>query len=192
MNPLIDITGQRFGRLKVIRYFGKDIHGQGLWYCECDCGKSIVTRGSSLRFGRTKSCGCLHKEVVKKVNDKFDLLGQKFGKLTVVGRALNGKHRESRWECDCECGRHIIVGGHSLKAGTKSCGCLARSHGMSGSRTYILYHDMISRCHNKKINFISVMAVVGSKFASDGWSRLKTFLSIWENALLAIALKEKT
>lgn len=33
-----------------------------MWECLCICGETIVTSGSSLRNGSTKSCGCLKRE----------------------------------------------------------------------------------------------------------------------------------
>jgi len=58
----IDMTGQRFGRLSVICYAGKDNSGLTLWECTCDCGTKIITRGQDLRRGASKSCGCLKLE----------------------------------------------------------------------------------------------------------------------------------
>lgn len=53
-----DLTGERFGRLKVIKPIGKR-EGQGrVWLCECDCGNVIETVASSLVRGRATSCGC--------------------------------------------------------------------------------------------------------------------------------------
>lgn len=58
MGKLIDLTNQKFERLTVVRYLG-----DGYWECSCDCdGKLIRTKGSSLRTGHTKSCGCIHRE----------------------------------------------------------------------------------------------------------------------------------
>lgn len=59
MGKLVDIIGQRFGRLTVIARQGRDNHYQATWLCLCDCGKECVCRGHDLRRGRTKSCGCL-------------------------------------------------------------------------------------------------------------------------------------
>ena len=56
-----DITGQRFGRYVVLDFaFIKQ--GRAYWKCECDCGTIKNVRGSSLRIGQTKSCGCYAKE----------------------------------------------------------------------------------------------------------------------------------
>lgn len=54
-----------------------------------------------------------------------DLTGQKYGKLTVLGRAPD-KYRGAYWWCECECENHTIVkvlGSHLLSGQTKSCGC---------------------------------------------------------------------
>ena len=61
-----DLTGQKFHRLLVESCAGKDIHGQILWNCICDCGNRKVVTGSNLR-GKTHSCGCVHRENIKTV-----------------------------------------------------------------------------------------------------------------------------
>lgn len=64
MAKLIDLTGQRFGRLTVISRSEnlKDSHAK--WLCECDCGQQTAVLGKSLRKGLTKSCGCIQKEIL--------------------------------------------------------------------------------------------------------------------------------
>lgn len=60
----------------------------------------------------------------------IDLIGKKFGRLTVVKRSIDSKWRQSRqarWLCKCECGKEKIINGSNLRAGyTKSCGCLSK------------------------------------------------------------------
>lgn len=63
MSKLIDLTGQRFGRLTVIERAGKDCIGQAMWRCQCDCGKITVVTGGNLRTGNTQSCGCYGHEL---------------------------------------------------------------------------------------------------------------------------------
>lgn len=58
-----DITGERFGRLLVIK-IDHIKNNRYFWLCQCDCGNTIVTRTTCLRRGTTQSCGCLHKEIV--------------------------------------------------------------------------------------------------------------------------------
>lgn len=55
---LIDLTGQRFGKLVVIEYAGRNERRESLWRCMCDCGNESIVRGDVLRRGTTKSCGC--------------------------------------------------------------------------------------------------------------------------------------
>lgn len=58
---LIDLTGEKFGRLTVI--FRSDKPGHMVyWNCQCDCGNTTIVPGASLKNGRIKSCGCWHKE----------------------------------------------------------------------------------------------------------------------------------
>ena len=64
MPRTIDLTGQKFGRLTVIKNAGRDKYRQAVWLCECDCGNTSVVNGGDLRSGNTKSCGCLNREKV--------------------------------------------------------------------------------------------------------------------------------
>ena len=62
MGHLVDLTGQRFGRLVVIERAASK-GGHATWKCKCDCGKVLTVVGYSLKSGNTKSCGCLQKEI---------------------------------------------------------------------------------------------------------------------------------
>lgn len=55
---LINMQGQRFGRLLVLSYHRKATSGRAYWLCLCDCGKQHVANGKELRNGDTISCGC--------------------------------------------------------------------------------------------------------------------------------------
>jgi len=66
MSSFINIVGRRFGRLIAIKTNSTSKNGDVLWLCKCDCGNEKIIRCSSLTSGKTKSCGCLHKEIVKK------------------------------------------------------------------------------------------------------------------------------
>ena len=57
MSGLIDLTGKKFGRLTIIERFANASH-EAVWVCKCDCGKITHVRGTELRTGKTKSCGC--------------------------------------------------------------------------------------------------------------------------------------
>lgn len=59
-----DITGEKFGRLTVVKRNGSDRAGKNsVWTCRCECGKTIDVTASHLKSGHTASCGCLKKEM---------------------------------------------------------------------------------------------------------------------------------
>lgn len=72
--PLIDLTGQRFGRLVVIG-IGERKAGRIAWECKCDCGNTKNITGQSLKAGLARSCGCLRKEIARKKATKHLLCG---------------------------------------------------------------------------------------------------------------------
>lgn len=59
---VVDLTGQRFGRLIVLKYIGTDKNNKAKWECLCDCGKTVISYGSDLRRGKSRSCGCLRRD----------------------------------------------------------------------------------------------------------------------------------
>lgn len=58
---MIDMTGLKVFNLLVLRKAGKRIDGTAKWECLCSCGHKFTTDGTSIRAGRTKSCGCLSR-----------------------------------------------------------------------------------------------------------------------------------
>lgn len=64
-NNTIDLTGQKFGRLTVIKKISKPEYykkNTTFWQCKCDCGNICEVDGSNLRTGNTQSCGCLKRQ----------------------------------------------------------------------------------------------------------------------------------
>ena len=60
----IDLTGMRFGKLTVLSFSHADKSGKAMWLCQCDCGNKKIIASGNLRSGNSKSCGCLHKEML--------------------------------------------------------------------------------------------------------------------------------
>lgn len=66
-----DLTGQKFGKLRVIKEIGlrpqghkankKRTENNYYWECLCDCGNPVEVNGEYLKEGSTRSCGCLKK-----------------------------------------------------------------------------------------------------------------------------------
>lgn len=74
----LDLIGQRFGKLFVLKRIENDDRGNTRWECRCDCGNILRIRGGALTTGNTKSCGCLNskgnaeiKQLLQKHNIKY-------------------------------------------------------------------------------------------------------------------------
>lgn len=91
MNTLIDMVGQKHGRLTVVRYAGKAKDRHAKWLCRCDCGKETVVTGVALRNGKTQSCGCLRNELTSKRSKKENIWILEEDNHTVTGVCKDGR-----------------------------------------------------------------------------------------------------
>lgn len=69
MAQAIDLVGQAFGELRVIRRAHSN--NGAYWLCQCSCGNTTTVKGTALRYGSTKSCGCGSKAQARANCDKF-------------------------------------------------------------------------------------------------------------------------
>lgn len=97
INMYIDLTGNKYGRLHVegletrIKYpSGKT---EQLWNCVCDCGNRVIVRGTDLKSGHTKSCGCLRKEKTSRLHSTHKLTNTRLYRIWIgiKNRCLNEK-----------------------------------------------------------------------------------------------------
>lgn len=65
-----DLTGKTFNRLKVLSLAYKE-DKRSYFTCLCTCGKETIVRSDLLKSGHTKSCGCLHTEIISGENNPF-------------------------------------------------------------------------------------------------------------------------
>lgn len=84
---LVDLTGQRFGRLTVIER-APNVGRKTMWKCKCDCGNYTVVGQTDLHSQRTKSCGCMFKEQLAERNTKHGLSNTR---LCSIWRAMKGR-----------------------------------------------------------------------------------------------------
>ena len=119
-----DLIGNRYGKLIVLQKY-QTVNRELYWTCKCDCGNIVNIRGISLTRGDTKSCGCLRREIISELKT-IDLVGKKFGKLTVIkDSGERSNYKSIIWLCKCDCGNVCKVDGANLRSGhTQSCGCL--------------------------------------------------------------------
>jgi hypothetical protein len=68
----LDLLGQHFGRWTVLyKLLSEPNHS--IWWCICECGKHKAVRGSRLRSGESRSCGCLAKELsAQRIRQRWD------------------------------------------------------------------------------------------------------------------------
>ena len=187
-----DLTGQRFGRLVVTGrgedYINSNGHHVPRWKCICDCGGTALVQGAQLKNGRSKSCGCLQREIAKKRAEEMDrsieISGQKFGRLTAVKRLEKSDKAGFIWECLCDCGNVINVSVKMLRSGnTKSCGCLRdekislvnKKHGESKkSRLYGVWVGIRQRCNDPSHKSYKNYGGRGIRVC-DEWNDFMTF-----------------
>ena len=132
------VEGKIFGRLIILERVGSDKRNS-LVKCQCSCGEITIKNLYDVKSGHTQSCGCLYKESSKTralghtPSNVVNLLGQKFGKLTVTGRSIpiSYRHGSALWDCVCDCGNTTKnVESRRLRNGdNKSCGCGTRDDG---------------------------------------------------------------
>lgn len=58
----INLVGERFGRLIVLKDYGRTSNQSVLWECKCDCGGTAIVITNNLTRRNTQSCGCIQKE----------------------------------------------------------------------------------------------------------------------------------
>ena len=93
--------------------------------------------------------------------DNYEIIGKRFNKVVVVGRAKdhvqpNGRVRKM-YNCKCDCGKEFVVRQDALK-NIESCGCQRNKdnairqtkHSLSCTRLYNIYYSMLGRCYNTK------------------------------------------
>lgn len=141
-----DLSGQRFGRLIVLEKDKSIITSAGTtrtkWKCLCDCGNKTSVYRNGLINGKTKSCGCLKKEITH--NRLFkDITNQRYGKLIAIKCAEIRKTKKGAastiWLCKCDCGNYVNVSvGHLTDKHVTSCGCDKTSRGESAIKEFLL------------------------------------------------------
>lgn len=159
VRPSNVVVGQRFGKL-IVTVAPTTQKMADECVCQCDCGTVKKFRVHNLVGGMSTTCGCTHSGWHSR-----NLLGRKFGRLTVVGQSFRqGKRRV--WPCSCECGRTTYVVTNRLLSGhSQSCSCLSvdinaaihRKHGgaVGGQLTpeYRLWLNAKRRAQEKGVEF---------------------------------------
>lgn len=85
--------------------------------------KGLSILNISYELNRNKNTIKKYVKEMGLVRENPDLIGQVFGKLTVIELDQESSGRR-KWICKCSCGNTVSVREYNLKSGnTKSCGC---------------------------------------------------------------------
>ena len=66
MGAFIDMSGEVYGRLTVVKPYDKTKDGKIRWLCQCECGNTALVTRRELKCGKTRSCGCYKREKMTK------------------------------------------------------------------------------------------------------------------------------
>jgi hypothetical protein len=181
-----DVTGQKFGRLTVVRFSHKDPKfGRSMWECLCECGNTTIVAIQGLSAGSTRSCGCLTNEArIRKCKARFqDQTGKKFGRLTAI-QHLGSRNKKVWYLFRCECGTEKEISINHVKSGrTVSCGCVGRTnaarhcttHNQSRNPLYFVWAGMMQRCYDT--DFVDYHNYGGRGITvCEEWHRVENFV----------------
>lgn len=73
MVAAIDLTGEKYGRLTVVKRVESSKSGKARWECKCSCGNTTIAISTDLRTGNTQGCGCLRNERIATLNHSHGL-----------------------------------------------------------------------------------------------------------------------
>jgi len=113
----------------------------------------------------------------------INLIGQRFGRLTVLEQAKHARRRESFWRCKCQCGGELITSGYYLRKGlTASCGCLKQersrdasaTHGHCGLPEFNAWRSIVRRCNDPSHPGYSTHGACGIRYC---WTTFDEFVA---------------
>ena len=110
-----------------------------------------------------------------------ELIGNKFGSLTIIEYAGKGRMNCTLVKCKCDCGNYTVVPCYDLVRGKrKTCGAAIHrvhsiTHGKSKTRLYHIFYDMRKRCTNSKREDYRLYGGRGIKICDEWKNDFLTF-----------------
>jgi hypothetical protein len=102
-----DLTGQKFGKLTVVKRANNDIYNRSRWLCKCDCGGENEVLGYYLTSGRTISCGCITGRKKAKMTKYRKIKQMTLDEMVLL---LNSCEYCTLWGTACESGKDCEKG----------------------------------------------------------------------------------
>ena len=185
------LLNQTFDKLTVIKKTDKRSSGEIVWLCKCECGNLCERSTSVLKRSGSHACDDCNAKRIGKVN-KRDLVGQKFGLLTVIKETKERKYNGNIvWECKCDCGNITKIDTNSLTTGnTKSCGCINYSIGEKNIKDILDKNNIeyITQFTDKELGYKKFdFALLRDNqiyrlIEFDGQQHYNSFKGMWANA----------
>lgn len=164
-----DLTGEVFGRLTVVKEYGRDKRGEVLWLCRCECGNEVVVLGSNLRSSATTSCGCYQKEKVSETMWK--------GGITPISSYLRNLPIVEQWLNDCK------------KQVNYACELTGKVGGKLHTHHLKAFNTIVLEAH--KLNNIEIHEIVG-EYTQEELYKLEEYVASWhKDTLNAVVLCEE-
>lgn len=122
----LNLIGQKFGDLEIVQEVHKPKHLKRngfYWLARCSCGKEVIGITQSFVHEGRKHCGCKKIENLSKShkgNGIVDIIGKRFGQLTVIRQDGVGTNNKIKYLCKCDCGNFITTLGSALRRKEKS------------------------------------------------------------------------
>lgn len=116
-------AGDKFNRWTAVRFVDKRWRDPR-WLFKCECGTERIVLSNAVKFGRSKSCGCI-RLLQFAFKTKIIQADDRFGYLTALRaiKGLDGSRRQT-WLFKCDCGNdHVVRARDVIDSHTKSCGC---------------------------------------------------------------------
>lgn len=122
------LIGQKINKWTILDIVLKNTRYE--FTCQCECGTIRNVKIFDVMNGKSKDCGCGRKATLSDIRSK-NLVGQRFGKLTVVEKLIEKKNGHSLYRCACDCGNEVIATSSNLSGHhVSSCGCLNSYYNM--------------------------------------------------------------
>lgn len=129
--------GKQYGKLTIMKIYRGGSEKKPKCKCLCECGNTIDMYLQSLKNRKATDCGCNQKTSLYD-----EMIGRRFGKLTVIKGLPHEEVYNSKYRCICDCGNYVNVSRANLLQGTKSCGCIHR---------ICTYNDTLSKSNTSGI-----------------------------------------
>ncbi|MCP4394334.1 MAG: hypothetical protein GY804_08755 [Alphaproteobacteria bacterium] len=151
-------VGQIVGYLHILRYENISNLNNNVHVLCTNCNTQYFNK-PLCELKRQKVGKCM---ICSTKDRKIDLIGKRFGRLTVISDNSAPHHKQTMYRCNCACGETTMVSYiHLVTEHTRSCGCLrkeqfgdrSRTHGHSGSIEYNTWCGMKDRVYNPKGDF---------------------------------------